>query len=222
MSSTDTPSIQQPSPSAEIGRSWTTSVDHETVAKTIAALERRGIHAELVPDRKTALARLTELIPRGAQLMTGASKTLDEIGFLETLKTDAHGWRNVKAEVLAEKDPARQIELRKLSILSEYFVGSVHAVTQEGQVLAASAGGSQLAAYAYGADNVIWVVGIQKIVRSLDDALTRIREHSLPLEDQRMKSLGYPGSFLAKILIVEREDPRHSARLIFVDEPLGF
>jgi len=98
----------------------------------------------------------------------------------------------------------------------------VQAVTQEGEVVAASAGGSQLAAYAYGAKNVIWVVGTQKIVSDLDDALRRIREHSLPLEDQRMKSIGYPGTFLAKILIIEREDPRQTASLIFVDEPLGF
>ena len=106
--------------------------------------------------------------------------------------------------------------------MSNYFVGSVHAVTRSGEVVVASAGGSQLAAYAYGAANVVWVVGTQKIVDSLEDALRRIREHSLPLEDRRMKGMGYPGSFIGKILIVEREDPFHTANLIFVNEPLGF
>jgi len=221
MQSSGTPVIQTSASSAEGAERWTTPADHEAIEKTIYALKQRGIHAELASDRSAALARLTELIPAGAELMTGASRTLEEIGFLETLKSNAHGWRNLKAEVLAEKDPAKQTELRLRSTLSEYFVGSVHAVTQEGEVVAASAGGSQLAAYAYGAKNVICVVGTQKIVRSLDDALARIREHSLPLEDRRMKSVGYPGSFVGKILIVEREDPRHTANLIFVDEPLG-
>ena len=208
------------SPGAE-GR-WDKRADRETIGETIAALQKRGIQAELAESRNDALSRLQQLIPAGAEVMTGSSRTLEEIGFLDVLKSDSHQWKNIKSEILAEKDTARQIELRLRSTLSQYFIGSVHAVTRSGEVVAASAGGSQLAAYAYGAKNVIWVVGTQKIVENLDAAITRIREHSLPLEDQRMKSLGYPGSFVGKILIVEKEGPFQIARLIFVNDSLGF
>ena len=107
-------------------------------------------------------------------------------------------------------------------MVCEYFLGSVQAVTESGTLLAASAGGSQLAAYAFTAKNVIWVVGTHKIVRTLDEALERLREYSLPLEDQRMKRLGTPGSFIGKMLIFEKERPDRSVRLIFVNKPLGF
>ena len=196
--------------------------DQKTVEQTLDALQHRGVRAELVQDRRKALERLVELIPPGAQLMTGGSKTLEAIGLSELLKSGPHGWKNVRAEILAESDPAKQMELRIRSVLSDYFVGSVQAVAQSGEVVIASASGSQLAAYAYGAKNIVWVVGTQKIVPTLEEGLARVREHALPLEDQRMKGLGYPGSFLGKILIFERAGLRGTANLIFVNEQLGF
>lgn len=193
----------------------------EIIDETIEALTQHGIRAEMVADGSKALSRLVELIPAGAEVMTGGSRTLDEIGFTGLLKSGAHSWKNMKAAVLAGTSPAKQMELRLRSTLSEYFLGSVHAVTHSGEVLTASASGSQLSAYAYGAKNVIWVVGTQKIVPTLEDALKRIRGYALPLEDQRMKSLGNPGSYIGKILIFERET-RRNIRLIFVNEQLGF
>jgi hypothetical protein len=101
-------------------------------------------------------------------------------------------------------------------------VGSVQAVTEEGEVVIASASGSQLAAYAFGARNIVWVVGTQKVVKGTDEALRRVREHALPLENERMKGLGYPGSMIGKILLYERPSPMQKANLIFVQERLGF
>jgi len=205
----------------QLSPKWERLPDLKIVQETVNALNHRGIQAELVPDRPAALSRLIELIPAGAEVMTGGSRTLDEIGFTELLKSDSRGWKNLKAAVLAETDPAKQMELRKRSMLSEYFLGSVHAVTLSGEVVVASAGGSQLSAYAYGAQNLIWVVGTQKIVPGLEDAVKRVREYSLPLEDQRMKSAGFAGSYIGKMLIFEKET-RRSVHLIFVNEQLGF
>jgi hypothetical protein len=203
---------------------WTTLPDRATVERTISALGQRNIHAQSAGDEKEALARLVDLIPAGADVMTGASRTLDQIGFTDMLKSGEHRWKNVKAEMLAEPDPVKQLELRERATLSEYFVGSAQAVTQAGEVVIASASGSQISAYAYGAKNMIWVVGTQKIVPTLEDALRRVREYTLPLEDQRMKSLGYPGSFLGKTLIFEKEGSQRGRKiyLIFVEKPLGF
>ena len=201
---------------------WTQLADAQTLENTRAALERRGIHTELVDTRAEALERLTGMIPSGAEVMTGASRTLDEIGFTERLKLGQHGWKNLKAEILSEKDPQKQMELRKDSIFSEYFVGSVQAVTEDGEVVAASASGSQLAAYAFGARNIVWVVGTQKVVKGLDEAIKRVKERAFPLENERMKGLGYPGSMIGKILLFERVSLMQKANLIFVKDPLGF
>jgi hypothetical protein len=200
---------------------WRSLPDLKTVETTVDALKPRGIHAELVPDGQTALSRLVQLIPSGAEVMTGGSRTLDEIGFTDLLKSGNHPWKNLKAAILAETDPAKQIELRARATTSEYFLGSVHGITHSGEIVVASAGGSQISAYASGARNVIWVVGTHKIVSTLEDALERVREYALPLEDQRMKSMGFPGSYIGKILIFEKE-ARRNINLIFVNQQLGF
>lgn len=195
----------------------------EVVEKTIKILKSRGINAEYVETGRDALERLKELIPSGAEIMTGGSTTLDQIGFTDLLKSEKHSWINLKEEILKEKDPIKQTELRKRSVTSQYFLGSVHTVSQTGEIIVASASGSQLPAYVYTSDNVIWVVGTHKITPNLEEALRRVREHSLPLEDKRMKSIGYPGSTIGKLLIFEREImPNRKLRLIFVNEVLGF
>lgn len=198
--------------------------DKETIEKTIAALKPHGFNAELVETRAAALARVKELIPAGAEVMTGSSTTLNEIGFTDYLKSSEHPWKNLKEAVAQEKDPEKQAVLRKQAVLAPYFLGSVHAVTQTGELLTASASGSQLPSYAFTSQNVIWVVGTQKIVPSLEEAMKRIREYTYPLEDARMKSTGAAGSNLAKILIQNNEPPflGRKLTLIFVNEKLGF
>jgi len=195
----------------------------EAVGRAIEALKPRGVAAELVNTKEEALSKLKSLIPAGAEIMTGSSTTLEQIGFVELLKSGKHPWKNFKDVLLAEKDQAKQTALRKKSVTIDYFIGSVHAVTENGEVLIASASGSQIPSYAFSSDNVIWVAGAQKIVPNLEEGFRRIREYCFPLEDKRMKSIGFPGSAIGKILLFEREImPNRKIRLIFVNEKLGF
>jgi hypothetical protein len=117
----------------------------------------------------------------------------------------------------------KQAELRRKSVTADYFLGSVHAVTQAGEVVIASNTGSQLAPYSYSSQNVIWIVGAQKIVLNLEEGMRRIREYCLPLEDNRMKQAGFKGSSIGKILIFERENlPNRKITLLLINEKLGF
>lgn len=194
-----------------------------TVEKTAEEIRKRGINVEIVNTRKEALEKIKSLIPSDSEVMTGSSTTLEEIGFVDLLKNGKHKWNNLKDKIVAEKDAAKQAELRKKSITSDYFLGSVHAVAETGELLIASASGSQLPSYAFSSDHVIWVVGTQKIVPTLGDTFKRLKEYVLPLEDKRMKSVGYPGSTIARMLIFEREImPNRKLHLIFVNEKLGF
>lgn len=148
---------------------------------------------------------------------------MGESGFIEYLKENKNRWQNWKDVILAEKDPHKQNELRRKSVSSEYFIGSVYAVCETGEIITVSNTSSQLPAYAFSSPNVIWVVGTQKIVPNLEEGFKRIKEYVLPLEDQRMKELGYPGSAIGKMLIFEGEtNPQRNLRLIFVKEKLGF
>jgi len=200
---------------------WERLPDEAIVDETVRALNAHGFKAELVPDRKAALEKIRSLIPAGAEVMTGSSRTLEEVGLVNTLATGDHSWKNLKAQIVAEKDREKQMTLRRMATFADYFLGSVHAITTKGQLVAGSASGSQLGAYAFGGKNLIIVAGTNKITEDLDEALLRLREHSTPLEDQRIKGLGFPGTYLSKILIYEGERQRN-AHVILVSEKLGF
>jgi len=156
--------------------------------------------------------------------MSGSSRTLDEIGFVEYLKSGQHGWKNLHAEVLAETDKEKQAVLRRQSVLSDYYLGSVHAIAETGEMVIASASGSQLPHIVFTSPNIIFVAGTQKIVPNLIEAMRRVEEYVYPLEDKRMKDAGYPGSMIAKLLIFNREHPMmgRKVRLILIPELLGF
>lgn len=195
----------------------------EVISKTMAALKERNISAQLVANKSEALEAVKKLLPAGAEIMTGGSTTLKQIGFVDILKSGQHPWQSFKDKIFAEKDLTKQAKLRQQSCLAEYFLGSVHAVTEKGEILVASNTGSQLPAYVFTSNNVIWVVGAQKIVPSLEEGFKRVWEYCLPQEDRRIKSTGGAGSNIGKLLVFERETlPFRKINLIFVNEVLGF
>jgi len=196
----------------------------ERLQKTAEAVKERGINVIVVNTKAEALAKIKEIIPDGAQVMTGGSSTLTEIGLDDVLISGNHPWKNLKSAILAEKDPIRQSTLRKQSVLSDYFLGSVQAITESGQMVIFSGTGSQLPAYAFSSSNVVLVAGAQKITPNLDMALQRANDYSVPMEDKRMKSIGRGGTMIGKILIYEREAAflGRKVTLILVNEVLGY
>ncbi len=133
------------------------------VSKTADAVRSRGIQVEVFDTRAEALEYLKRNIPAGSTVMTGSSITLKDIGFEDLLIVKPHPWQILKDEIVAETDSARQSELRRNSILADYWLGSVHAIAETGEIVVASATGSQLPAYTFSSLNVIKVAGTQKI-----------------------------------------------------------
>ena len=196
----------------------------DVTSKTITDLTERGFLPQQVASGAEALALIKSLIPAGASVMNGSSRTLDEIGFIAYLKEGAHGWNNLHEQVLAETDPAKQATLRKQSVLSDYYLGSAHAIALTGEIVIASNSGSQLPHLVFTSPNIILVVGTQKITPDLASATARLKDYVLPLEDTRMKSVGMGGSFISKLLILNREQAfiGRKFHIILVNEKLGF
>lgn len=202
---------------------YTKIAEDSVIEKTVKALKERNIHAIVVETKEEALEEIKKLIPRGGSVMNGSSTTLNEIGFVDYLKEGTHGWDNVHADILNEKDPEKQARLRKESVLADYFLGSVHAITEAGQLMIASASGSQIPSYAFTSDNVIWVASANKIVADREAAFKRLEDYVFPLENKRMQGVGYPGSTIGRVLLIEREImPNRHLILILVKEKLGF
>lgn len=185
-------------------------------------IENRGINVLLVENRAEALEKIKELIPKNSEVYNGGSSTLNEIGFLDYLKTNKHGWINLHEEILKEKDPKKQADLRRKSVTSEYFLGSINAIAKTGELVACDATGSRVTAYPFAAKNLILVSGINKITDSLEDAIKRVREYVYPLENERAKKAYGSGSTIGKWVIIEREIFKGRTTLILVKEKLGF
>jgi len=156
--------------------------------------------------------------------MNGSSRTLEEIGFVNYLKEGKHGWNNLHEAILAEKDQGKQAQLRKQSVLSDYYLGSVHALAETGEFLVSSNSGSQLPHIAFTSQNLIFVVGVQKIVPTLADAFDRLEKYVVPLEGERVQKAMDMGTYSSKILIVNKEQPfmERKSHIILVNEKLGF
>lgn len=200
--------------------SYSTIATKKSVEKTIVALKTNGIEAVFVENGEAAKAKALSLIPVGAEVMNITSVTLDTIGLPKELGEPGK-FNFVRAKLMDKNVQPR--EKKRLGAAPEWAVGSVHAVTENGEVMIASNTGSQLPAYAYGADHVIWVVGTQKIVKNLDDGRKRIYEYVLPLESERAKkAYGVVGSAVSKMLIVDKEIAPGRITIIFVGEVLGF
>lgn len=204
-----------------INTDWTRLPDDETVQRVAKSLTERGMQAIVVNNGEEAKNKLFELIPKGSDVLGNTSKTLDTIGVTKELDQGTT-YNSLRKAFQSISDPEERIRARKSACIAKYSVGSVHAITESGEVAVASATGSQLASYVYGAENVIWVVGAQKIVKDLDEARKRIYEHSLPLESERVrKAYGAERSNVNKILIFEGER-QNRIKIILVKENLGF
>jgi L-lactate utilization protein LutC len=194
----------------------------EAINKTAAALIAKKYNVAVVADRAEALAKLKEMIPAGADVMTGGSVTLDEIGFTDLLKSGASGLVNWKEKIFAEADKAKQMELRKQSSSASYYLASAHALSEDGVLFQGSYSGSQIPAFAILSPHAVFVIGAQKIVPTFEDGIKRVREYSLPMEDKHQKSLGNPGSDLKKMLITFSDMFDGRITVILVKEKLGF
>jgi hypothetical protein len=192
-----------------------------TRQRLVESLKGRNVETFVAEGGEAARELLVELVPPGAELYKGTSETLDAIGYTRYLQqTDRYRYLN--PEISAEPDPAKQRELRRLSSVAEYYVGSVHAVAQSGEVVVASGSGSQLAAYVYGAKHVIWVVGAQKVCPTLEDALARVRGYALERRDQWLEEHGRAASPLGKLMVFEHEQTPGRVQMIVIKQSVGW
>lgn len=196
----------------------------ESLNKTKKSLEEKGYNVHMTENKEKAMEMIKELIPPGASVMNGSSVTLEQVGLVDYLKEGKHGWNNLHEAILTEEDKDKRSQLRKQALLSEYYLGSVHAMAEDGQFIIASNTGSQLPHVVYSSKNLIFVLSTKKIVPTLTDCFKRLEEHVVPLEDEHMKNLYGSGTALNKIIVFKGESKSTARKIniILVKEDLGF
>jgi hypothetical protein len=199
---------------------FSTAAGEDAIAATLAALDEHGITAEVVDGFESARRAVLDRLPAGATVMTNPSVTLDETGIAAAIN-DGDGFDSARNRMLKLDYTTQMQEMKAIASEADYSIGSVHAITTDGILLIASASGSQLAQYAWGAAHVILVAGAQKIVPTLADARQRIYEHSLKLEDGRALAAYGQNSYVGKILEIHQEQPGR-IHVVLIRQPVGY
>jgi len=205
----------------EVDQSFAVPATAEQLERTAAALRENGFTVEIADTLADARRFVHDLLPADQEVFTSTSETLRAAGLAEDI--DASGrFQSLRAAQDGWDLAARFDEVRKTRSVPDVIVGSVHAVTEHGQVVTVSASGSQLAPYAFGAGRVVWVIGAQKIVADLDTALRRANTYSLPLEDARAQEAYGMRSSIGQVLIANRETIPGRTTIVLVREPAGY
>jgi hypothetical protein len=199
---------------------FTTLPDERTLAAAVSALEEHGFSVEVVADLDAARQAVLARIPHGSSVMTNTSVTLQETGIADAIN-DGGNYDSARNRMFALDFATQAQEMKVIGGQPDYALGSVHAVTSDGTLVIASASGSQLASYAWGAANVIFVIGAQKLVPTLDAAHERIYQHSLVLEDARAIAAYGQHSSVGKVLEIHQELPGR-IHIVLIRQVAGF
>ncbi len=161
----------------------------ERAKVVIKNLQRRNITARYVASRKKALEAILEMIPLGATVARGDSITVDQVGILPEL---------IKRQQNAIIDPFKwdadgyfidsSVERRRMqreAFFADVFLTGTNAVTLDGKLVNIDGRGNRVAAMIFGPEKVILVVGTNKIVRDVDEALERIHQVAAPINAKR-------------------------------------
>ncbi|HEY1444988.1 MAG TPA: LUD domain-containing protein [Acidimicrobiales bacterium] len=189
-----------------------------TVAK---ALERNGITASVVDSGEEARAAVRSILPVGAEVYNNTSRTLELVGIAEDVERSGL-YQPLRPRLYQMDREMQSREMRQLSAAPDWLVGSVHAVTEEGSLLIASASGSQLGPIVSGAGHVVFVIGGQKVVPDFNSGLRRLYEYCFPLEDLRAKEAYGVPSGVNNVLVINKVLVPGRITAILVQESLGF
>lgn len=198
--------------------------------KVIKGLESRNMVGYYVETKQEALQKAASLIPKGSSVGWGGSASVDEIGLKVVLKTGEFVVydRDTCRTLIEKKDMERNI------FSCDYFLCSSNAITEDGILVNIDGNSNRVAAIAYGPESVIMVVGMNKVAKDVDAAISRARNEAAPINAMRFdldtpcKKTGSCMNCMSKDTIccefLITRFSRHPGRIkvILVGEDLGF
>jgi hypothetical protein len=185
-----------------------------------SALRQHQIEAIIVDTGAQARDAVLAMIPEGAEVHSGKSHTLEQIGLYQEL-AESGRYDALRPKVFAMDRTTQGREIRKMIAAPDWMVGSVAAVTLDGTLVVASATGGQIGAYASGAGRLVLVVGSQKVVPDVAAALERIDRDVFPWENEQVRTRLGVDTVLEKVLLIHGEWAVGRTTVILVREPVG-
>lgn len=156
----------------------------DLIYTTIKNLENNNMLGYFVKDKNELLSLIAELIPKGSSVGCGDSVTLEQMRVYEFLRNGNYDFYDKYKPDISSADK-RNIYLKNFS--SNTFISGTNAVTLDGKLFNIDGNGSRIAPIIYGPEQVIIIVGKNKIVKNLDLAVKRARQIAAPLDAKRLK-----------------------------------
>ena len=196
-------------------------------------LNNRGFEACYVATKEEALAQALAWIPEDAVIAWGGSVTMQQIGLMDEVKSGKY--KVIDRDKAA--NPAEKVELMRQSLLSDVYLTSANGISQDGQLVNVDGNGNRTAAINYGPKMVLVVAGMNKVVPTVEDAVTRARTEAAPVNMQRFVNentstvcaktgmcgnCNSPDCICNQIVITRRCRPAGRIKVILVGEELGF
>ena len=198
--------------------------------RVVKALESRNMEAYYVKTTEEALKKALELIPEGSQVSWGGTVSAQEIGLTEALH--AGNYDVLDRDLVQTREEKEAIAHQALNC--DWFIGSSNAVSEDGILVNIDGNSNRVAAFAYGPKNVLLIVGMNKVVKKVEDALSRARNEAAPINAQRFDletpcvkngmcfDCKSPQTICCQILITRFSRVKNRIKVILVDDNLGF
>lgn len=201
------------------------------VERTIKSLRSRNMEGHYINSREELFQKLKELIPEESTVGIGDSMTLFETGVIDFLRSGEFNFLD-KYEDSLTSDEKREIYVKNFS--SDTFICSTNAITEDGELYNIDGNGSRVAPMIYGPKQVIIVAGINKIVRNIEEAESRVRQYAAPIDAKRLNKdtpctkLGYcvdcksPNRICNDFVVIRGQFTKGRIKVLIIGERLGY
>ena len=198
--------------------------------REVKNLESRNMEAYFVKTKEEALKKALELIPEGSSISWGGTVSAKEIGLLDAV----HEGNYEVYDREEAQTPELKNEIAHKALDCDFFIGSTNALAENGVMVNIDGNANRVAAFAFGPKNVLLIVGMNKVVKSEEDAMSRARNEAAPINAQRFgldtpcskNGMCYdcksPDCICCQILITRYSRAAKRIKVILVDENLGF
>ena len=204
---------------------------YENIANTIIKnLDKRQIEGYYCPDKKSALKKALELIPKGSSIGWGGSMTLLETGLLDAIQNGQYK--------IIDRDTAKTSEeQRKIYAeicCSDFFLMSTNAITLDGELINIDGRGNRVAFLCYGPQNVLILAGMNKVVTDIESGFKRVRNIASPPNTVRLnkktpcaitgkcENCYSPDCICGQFVITRRSGVPNRIKIILIGEELGY
>jgi L-lactate utilization protein LutB len=158
--------------------------EHRT-QEVIDALNARGFNAQYHDTPQSASSAILELVPGSATIGIPGSVSVREIGIIERLIDRGNTvYQHWKSHLTESNDQ----DFRRLEGDADYYLTGANALTVHGDIINIDGVGNRVADMVFGPKHVVFVVGINKLVCSVEEGIRRSKEVAAVMNARRVKA----------------------------------